>query len=141
MADGSDTPQSFTGKELKLKRHTAAAKLVLSLLQKDLRNQKDHPLYSINLGRDLTDDERVTLTWVLLDTFPADQMEEIVRTWFENKGMPGVSLMDDPRADAKFWASDANGRELSAYAAASFNQMSPKAKAAFRSWVNGKGEA
>lgn len=138
MKDVTDQPKALTGKELRLKRHTGAAQMVLNLLQQDLQDQDQQRLYSINLASSLSEQERIVLAWVLIDTFPADVAETIAQTWFEGQGMPGVSLTEDPRTDAKFWASDANARELSSYAAAAFNQMSPKAKQSFAEFVNSK---
>lgn len=131
-------PVALTGKEIRLKRHTAAAKMVLNLFQNHLSDQDQQALYSINFASSLSEEERIVLMWVLLRTFPADIAENIVKTWFEGQGMPGASLTDDPRSEAKFWASDATSRELSSYAAAAFNQMSPKAQANFAEFVNGK---
>lgn len=126
----------MTPEEGRKKRILAACRMVLKFLM--TRPEKDADLYALNLTKDLTEAERMGLLFLLLATFPADQAADLVTEYFDGAGIP-TSLMDDPWGDAKFWAQNANAKELSAFSAACFDQMSKQKRVQFLEWANGRG--
>lgn len=138
--DGSDLPQ-VSSVELRKKRIQSGAAQIFKYLFEGRPSDQVFDAHVLTLGGSLTELERASLIELLLWTFPPDQAEELCRSWFKDAGHPSAQLMDDPREDAKFWASGATSREVSAYAAACFNRMSPKRKGEFVKWAEGKANA
>lgn len=131
-----DKEKQVTAEDLFKARTNAAARMMLSYVHKGCPGGHEAELYALNLCRDLGEFERGALAALMLSTFPADMAERLCQAWFEGAGYPSAKLMDDPRADARFWASDANSKEIGAYAMACFERMSPKRKAEFSKWVH-----
>ena len=131
-----DVTPSVTRAELRKKRQVAACSAMLTFLTKEqISGDTELVQYSESIRRDLAEQERLALLWILMDTLPPDYAEFACQQWFMGKGMPGAAIMDDPMADARFWASDANAKELSAYAVACFNRMSAKRQSEFLVWA------
>lgn len=131
----SETPVELTADEIRQKRQNAAARMMLRYIGAGETERKDRDLYAMNLARDLSETDRVMLLEVLFQTFPPDIMEVLAQSFFTEAGMPGVELMEDPMADAKFWADGANAKELKAYAIACFRKMAPKTRQSFLEWA------
>lgn len=139
MNDMSETPIPATTEELRKTRQLAAYKALLAFtMTSDMRAPHDFDTMADRVRADLTENERLELLDILIRSFPADIAEAAVKANFEGQGWPEPTLMDDPRADAQFWASGANAREIGAYAVACFNVMSPKRRTDFCKWVSEK---
>lgn len=122
-----------TASELRLKRVAAGCQLLFRHIAK--ADDGDRTLYAMNLRGDLTEEDRLRLLSVILDTFPPDLAERACQGWFEGAGYPGAAMMDNPVSDARFWADSANSKEIDAYAMACVKRMSPKRRGQFAEWV------
>jgi len=122
-----------TACDLRIKRIVAAWRMMFRFIEK--ADDKDRDLYALNLCRDLTEDDRVRILELILDTFPPDMAESVCMEWFRGAGYPGAGLMDSPVADARFWAQQANSKEIDAYAMACVHRMSPQRRRQFSAWI------
>lgn len=120
--------------ELRLKRITAAMRTLLNFTARE-EAKADRDSFALGLARDLTEEERLHLLRLLVETFPPDMAERAVLATFEDNGWPITGLHGDAASDAKFWADTASAAELRAYGAACYRRMSEKGKANFREWV------
>lgn len=125
-------------KAARAKRTAAACRVMLSILQADRWTQDDINLLRAHLMTDLGETEREMLVAVLVNTFPPDLAEGVCQRAFLGAGYPKPALMEDSLSDARMWAGDANAKELAAYCMASFERMTPKRRADFLKWAEGK---
>lgn len=126
--------QPVTAQSIRQTRATAAMRMVLNFL---LEPPEDRSGHAANLARDLSEDDRIRLLWLFMDTFPGHIAEQAAQAFFEGVGYPGASIMEDPREDAKFWAGQANPKEVDAFAMACFNRMSKNRRHQFLQWATG----
>ena len=124
--------------QLKHARIVSGLRGMLGILMDDDLSGSELAKIICNIRGDLGESERLLLSSALLNTFTADTALEHVRLEFEGRGMPPVPLTDDPRPDAKLWASEANASELMAYACASIMQMQPRRRVNLRKWLDDK---
>ena len=130
------TEQSaITMAEYRQKRVGAALRMLLNLLLQDEVSQSDFELTAVNLSSGLNEAEREMLVHLLISSMPADTAESVCRQAFRGAGYPTPALMDDALSEARFWALDANSKELGAYAMACVEQMSTERRAAFLKWA------
>lgn len=127
-------PEGETGSTLRAKRATVAMRMALNFI---LHPPESREAHASNIARDLGEEDRIRLLWLLMDTFPPHIAEQAAQTFFEGAGYPGVSLMADCKAEAKLWAADANPQEVDIYARACFNRMPPQRRALFLEWAKG----
>lgn len=122
-----------TARELRLRRIAAGFRMMFQFVLKADDDNRD--LYAMNLRSDLTEDDRLRVLTLVLDTFPPDVAEDACMEWFRGAGYPGAGLMDSPVADARFWSQQANSKEIDAYAMACVHRMSPRRRQQFSTWI------
>lgn len=125
--------------DLRKKRVLAGMQMLTSIVVAG-RPEKmdDYGMCVASLRADLTEAQRTDLLFMLIRSFPADVAEDVCKLAFIGAGWPQPSLMGDPLSDARFWASDANSKELKAYAIACADRMSPSGKKALHEWLGKK---
>lgn len=121
--------------EYRKTRIVGAGRVILALLMNERPTTDDFLLTVTNLSAGLSETERELLLHAIITSLPADTAETLVRGAFEGAGYPRPALMEDSLSDARFWAGDANSKELGAYAMACFERMTPQRRADFIKWA------
>lgn len=121
--------------DIRRKRIMAGGRYLTNLLLDP--TDKDLNLIIANLIGDFSESDRELLVNLMVMTFQADIADQVVVKAFEGAGYPTPTLCGDPLPEARMWAEDANAKELSSYAMATFERMSTEKRRKFLSWAGG----
>lgn len=119
----------------KFKRREQAARLILDGL--DGASWFD---IAGDLGRKLTEQERVSLLMCVIKSLPDELTAQVIEGMFE-VGIPtsGVNAKEH-RDAASLWAEYASPAEIKAFVHAGINAMPPETRAGMRDWLNKGGK-